>query len=68
MLFCFVFSLIRKPKKNLENAVVWHTKDCHMEEKGEVQYKMEVVKCYSRAMNCQIGEGCYMQSPEAIFL
>ena len=29
---------------------------------------MEVVKCYARAMDRQIGEGCFILSPEADLL
>ena len=59
---------IQKPKKHQENAFVRHTEDCHLGEEGEVKYKMEVVKCYARAMDRQIGEGCFIQSPEADLL
>ena len=59
---------LKKPKKHQENAFVRHTEDCHMGEEAEVKFKMDVVKCYFKAMDRQIGEGCYIQSPEAELL
>ena len=59
---------IKKPKKHQENAFVRHTEDCHMGEEAEVKFKMDVVKCYFRAMDRQISEGCFIQSPEADLL
>ena len=56
---------MQKPKKHQENAFVRHIEDCHLGEESEVKFKMEVVKCYSKAMDRQIGEGCFIQSPEA---
>ena len=47
---------IKNPKKHNENAFVRHTEDCH---------KGEVVRCYPRAMDRQIGEGFLIQIPEA---
>ena len=56
---------IKKPKKHKENAFVRHTEDCHKGEESVIKFKMEVVRCYPRAMDRQIGEGCFIQSPEA---
>ena len=39
-----------------------------MGEEAEVKFKMDVVKCYFRAMDRQIAEGCFIQSPEADLL
>ena len=59
---------IKKPKKHQENAFVRHREDCHKGEEGDVKFKMDVVRCYPRAMDRQIGEGCFIQSPEAELL
>ena len=56
---------MQKPKKHQENAFVRHIEDCHLGEESEVKFKMEVVKCYSKAMDRQIREGCFIQSPKA---
>ena len=45
---------IKKPKKHQENGFVRHTEDCHMGEEAEVNFKMEVAKCYFRAIDRQI--------------
>ena len=47
---------------------VRHREDCHKVEEEDVRYKMEVVRCYSRAMDRQIRERCYIKSPEADLL
>ena len=59
---------LRKPNQHQENAFVRHREDCHKGEEAEVRYKMEVVRCYARAMDRQVSEGCYIQSPEADIL
>ena len=56
---------IKKPKKRKEKAFVRHTEDCNKGEESAIKFKMEVVSCYPRAMDWQIGEGCFIQSPEA---
>ena len=56
---------IKKPKKHKENAFVRHTEDCHKGEESVIKFKVDVVRCYPRAMDRQIGEGCFIQSPEA---
>ena len=56
---------IKKPQKHQDNAFVRHTEDYHKGEEGVIKFRMDVVRCYPRAMDRQIGEGCYIQSPEA---
>ena len=41
-----------------------HAEDCHKGEESVIKFKMGVVGCYPRAMDRQIGEGCFIQSPE----
>ena len=59
---------LKKPNKHKENALVRHKEDYHSGEEAEVRFRMEVVKCYARAMDRQIGEGCFILSPEADLL
>ena len=61
---------LRKPKKHQENAFVRHREDFHFHkgEEDSVRYRIKVVRCYARAMGRQIGEGCFILSPEADLL
>ena len=42
-----------------------HREDFHKGEEEKVKYRLDVVRCYARAMNWQIGERCFILSPEA---
>ena len=59
---------LKKPKKHTENAFVKHREDFHKGEEEKVKYRLDVVRCYARAMDRQIGEGCFILSPEADLL
>ena len=59
---------LKKPKKHTENAFVRHREDFHKGEEEKVKYRLDVVRCYARAMDRQIGEGCFILSPEADLL
>ena len=59
---------LKKPAKNQNNAFVRHREDCHQNEEGDVKFKFEVVRYYTRAMARQLGEGCYILGPEADIL
>ena len=39
-----------------------------MGEEADVKFRMDVVRCYGRAMDRPIGEGCFILSPEADIL
>ena len=56
---------LKKPNKHQENTFVRHREDYHKGEENSVMYRLEVVRCYARAMNCQIGEDCFILSPKA---
>ena len=49
-------------------SAVRHRGDCHQGEEDDVKYRMEVVRCFARAMDRQMCEGCYIMSPEADLL
>ena len=59
---------LKKPSKHKENAFVRHKEDFHKGEEADVRFRMDVVRCYVRAMDRQIGEGCFILSPEADLL
>ena len=62
------WKLSKNQKKHQENAFVRHREYYHKGEENSVLYRLEVVRCYARAMNRQIGEGCFIFSPEADLL
>ena len=59
---------LRNPTKHKDNAFVRHREDFHRGEEGEVRYRFEPVRFYTRAMARLVGEGCYMLGPEADIL
>ena len=48
-----------------ENAFVRHMEDFHLGEEGEVQFKLEVVRNFSKSMGRLVCEGCHIMSSEA---
>ena len=56
---------LERPKKHQDNAFVRHREDFHSGEEGDVRYRFEIVRCYTKCMGRLVGEGCHIQGPEA---
>ena len=55
---------VEKPRSNQETAFVRHREDFHLGEKGDVQFKLELISNFFKSMGRLVREGCHIKSTE----